>query len=110
MCTAVEQIDNVAVVVIHGTQLDSSNAPQFQREIDPILKSSSRVVFDLSNLRFVDNSGLGFMLTALEELNSRGGQLKLSGMTKTVRIPFESVRLHRLFDIFPTKEEAIKAF
>jgi len=67
-------------------------------------------VLDLSRLRFVDSSGLGALLSCLRQLTGRGGDLRLSGMSKPVRALFELVRMHRIFDIYPTKEEAIKAF
>jgi len=36
--------------------------------------------------------------------------LKLCGMSKPVRAVFELVRMHRVFDIVATREEAVRAF
>ena len=80
-------------------------------ERQPIfLKVSNKVIFDLSQLLFVDSSGLGAFLSALRTLNTQGGDLKLCGMTKQVRVLFELVRMHRIFEIFNTQEEALRAF
>ena len=68
------------------------------------------MVFDLSKLRFVDSSGLGAFLSCLRKLNAKGGDLKLCGMSKQVRAVFELVRMHRIFDIYGTREEAVRAF
>jgi anti-sigma B factor antagonist len=65
---------------------------------------------DLSHLRFVDSSGLGAMLSCLRQLNATGGDLKLCGMSKAVRAVFELVRMHRIFDIYDTRELAVSAF
>jgi anti-sigma B factor antagonist len=43
-------------------------------------------------------------------VNAKGGDLKLCGMSKQVRGVFELVRLHRIFDILGTTEEAVRAF
>jgi anti-sigma B factor antagonist len=67
-------------------------------------------VIDLSRLRFVDSSGLGAFISCLRKLNAKGGDLKLCGMSKQVRAVFELVRMHRIFDIFGTREEALRAF
>jgi anti-sigma B factor antagonist len=67
------------------------------------------VVFDLRELRFVDSSGLGAILSCLRQLNAKGGDLKLCEMTKPVRALFELVRMHKIFDIYVTKEQALRA-
>ena len=41
---------------------------------------------------------------------AKGGDLKLCAMSKQVRAVFELVRMHRIFEIYPTKEEAVRAF
>jgi anti-sigma B factor antagonist len=105
-----EKIGDVTVVILPGEQLDASNAKEFKRDIAPLLEPRSKVIFDLGELRFVDSSGLGAFLSSLRQLNSTGGELKLCGMTKPVRALFELVRMHKIFDICSTREEAIRAF
>ncbi len=110
MEVTVEKIDNVTVIALPGESLDASNAKEFKRDIMPALEGQSRVIFDMGRLKFVDSSGLGAILSCLRQLNSNGGDLKLSGMLKPVRALFELVRMHRIFDIYNTSEEAIAAF
>jgi anti-sigma B factor antagonist len=74
-----------------------------------VLEPCSKVVFDLRQLRFVDSSGLGAILSCLRQLNAKGGDLKLCEMTKPVRALFELVRMHKIFDIYVTKEQALRA-
>ena len=100
-----EKIGDVTVVVLPGEQLDASNAKEFKRDIAPLLEPRGKVVFDLAELRFVDSSGLGAFLSFLRQLNAKGGDLKLCGMTKPVRALFELVRMHKIFDICGTKDE-----
>ena len=51
-----------------------------------------------------DPSRLAYWL--LKNLNTRGGDLKLCGIRKSVRMLFEVVRMDRLFEIFDTSEDA----
>jgi anti-sigma B factor antagonist len=106
----VEQLDGVAVAAIPVDELDAGNAPEFKRDMAPVLQANTKVVLDLSRLRFVDSSGLGAILSCLRQLSARNGDLKLCGMTKQVRTAFELVRMHRIFDVTGTKEEAVQAF
>ncbi len=110
MTQVVEKTGDVAIVVLSGETLDASNEKDFTRDIRPVLESNPKVVFDMGRLRFVDSSGLKAILSSLRELNQAGGDLKLCAMTKPVRTLFELVRLHRVFDIYNTREEAVRAF
>src|SRR5215471_15298653 len=105
-----EHSGDVLVVVLAGAQLDASTAAEFKSDIAPVLEAYSQVVFDLSQLAFVDSSGLGALLSCLRQMHAKGGDLKLCGMLPPVRALFELVRMHRLFYIFDTQEAAICAF
>ena len=91
-------------------ELDAGNAPKFKRDFVPVLEANSKVVFDVSQLRFVDSSGLGAILSCLRQLNAKGGDLKLCGLSPLVRAPFALVRMHTILKIYSTKDEAIRAF
>ncbi|MCI0467287.1 MAG: STAS domain-containing protein [Beijerinckiaceae bacterium] len=104
------EIDGVAVVLLPGKDLDAASTAEFKSTIAPVLKAHSRVVFDLSQIRFIDSSGLGAFLSCLRQLSTKGGELKLCGMSKQVYQTFELVRMHRIFDIYNTMSEAVQAF
>ena len=103
-----EKVGDVTIVVLPGEQLDAGNAKEFKRDIAAVLEPCRKVVFDLRELRFVDSSGLGAILSCLRQLNARGGDLKLCEMTKPVRALFELVRMHKIFDIYVSKEDALR--
>lgn len=106
----VEQSGDITIIALHGEQLDASNAEEFKRDIAPLLEDKTKVVFDMTALEFMDSAGLGAMLSCLRRLNSAGGDLKLFGMSKAVRAVVQITRMHRIFDIFDTKEDALQAF
>jgi anti-sigma B factor antagonist len=111
MQAIVERVDDVTVVVLPGVSLDASNAKEFKQGMTPLLNTqSSKVVFDLQQVQFVDSSGLGGLLSCLRQLTAVGGELKLCGMAKPVRDLFALVRMDRIFDIFSTQADAIGAF
>ena len=55
-----------------------------------MLQANTKLVLDLSRLRFVDSSGLGAMLSCLRQLSAKNGDLKLCGMSKQVRAAFRT--------------------
>jgi anti-sigma B factor antagonist len=105
-----ENAKEVAVVLIPGTTLDASNTKKFKSDVAPLATAGARVIFDLSNLKFVDSSGLGAMLSSLRQINGVGGDLKLCAMSKPVRALIELVRMHRVFEIYNTRQEALLSF
>lgn len=104
--------DGVLVVTLEADHLDAKDSPTFKQKILDLLATEDvdRVVFDLHRLKFIDSSGLGSFLAILKALHSKGGELKLSGMTKTVRTVFELVCMHKIFEIFNSSEEALRSF
>jgi anti-sigma B factor antagonist len=104
------KFDGVGVASVPVDELDASNSGEFKREIAPVLQANTKLVLDLSQFRFVDSSGLGAMLSCLRQLTAKGGDLKLCGMSKQVRALFELVRMHRIFDIYGNREDAVNAF
>jgi anti-sigma B factor antagonist len=108
MPVEIEHIGDVVVVALAGKSLDASNVKEFKQEITPILASKAKVVF-MSQLQFVDSSGLGSLLSCLRQLQAGGGELKLCGLAQPVPTLFTLVRMNRIFDIFPTKAAAVSA-
>lgn len=106
----IEEIGDITIITLEGKALDAASSKTFRAEIGPVLANRKKVVFDLGELDFVDSSGLGALLSSLRQLNGQGGDLKLCNLTKGVRALVELVRMHRVFDIFNSREEAVAAF
>jgi len=98
---------NGVIISITSDALDASNAKFFKESIQPILSANHVVLIDMSTLNFLDSSGLGALLTCLRAMNNKEGQLELFAMTKPVQALFELVRMHRIFNIYNSQEEAL---
>ncbi len=110
MDVRVDQTNDVAIVPVPVAELDAANSAEFKRDMAPVLEAQSKVVLDLTKLRFIDSSGLGAFISCLRKLNEKHGDLKLCGMSTQVRAVFELVRMHRIFEIFNSREDAIKSY
>ena len=103
-------VNQTLIIELQDKTLDAHTSRIFRGEVEQRLDSHRRVVLDLSKLTFIDSSGLGALLSCLRQVSSSGGDLKLCSLSTPVRSVFQLVRMHRLFDIHNTKEEAIRAF
>jgi anti-sigma B factor antagonist len=104
-----EQLDGAILGHLRVEALDASNVKEFKTKAATLMAPGNKVIFELSDLRFIDSSGLGALLSCLRQLNATGGSLKLCSLAKPVRALFELVRMHRVFEIFNTEEEAIRS-
>jgi len=105
-----EKIGDVTIVELVTDVLDANNAREFKTGISPILEKNRNVIFDMSQVGFLDSSGCGTILSSLRQLSSAGGDLKMFGVQKQVLTLFELIRMHRIIEIFNAKEEAVKSF
>lgn len=100
----------VLVIQIQEDNLDASNVREFREEVQKLIRDNSRVVLDMSRLKFVDSSGLGALIACLRETNGRKGDFRLSELSRSVMALFELMRMHRVFSIHDTVEGAVKSF
>lgn len=108
--TVATEANDVLVIEMHEKQLDASNVREFRDAVQAMVRSSSRVVLDMSGVTFVDSSGLGALISCLRVLNARRGDLRLCAMNKSVRALFELMRMHRVFNIHETRADAVRSF
>ena len=87
--------------------IDLSRAPAFRVEIAKCMKDNSSAVFmDLSQVPYMDSSGVATLVEALQMTNRSGVKLALYGMQERVRSIFEIARLDTVFKITETFEQA----
>lgn len=106
----VDLIEGVAFVRQSESHLDLGNNRRFVEAMKPIIDVHLKIAFDMSDILFVDSSGLGSIMLCSRRVKSAGGHLKLCGLTDSVSAIFELVRMNRVFDIHDNREAVLKSF
>ena len=101
---------DVIVVYLKGQALDASNVQRFRSETTSLFDDGKNFVFIFQDLKFVDSSGIGALLSCLRRAHAAGGDVKLAELQPGVKQLFELVRMNRLFEIFETLEDARESF
>ncbi len=100
-------VGSVEIVAFTGV-LDAAATPAARREIKDVLDSGQvRLVVDLSDVRFIDSSGLSILVTALKAARAAGGDVVLLKPPPVVRTLLELTRLHRVLEIFEDEPAAV---
>lgn len=104
--------NNRPVVVMQVPEhLNRSEVPAFSQELEPLLESHRpRIVLDCSHVRGFDSTGIEMLLNCLEEAMKRDGDLKLADVSKEAQVILELMRVDRVFEMFPTCEEAVRSY
>lgn len=96
------------VISLKEERLDAHNSGELKDRFLRFLEEGERrLVVDLSEVSFIDSSGLGALLSGYKNATQRGGTLILAGPQPRVRAMFELTRLNRVFDIYPRLQEAL---
>lgn len=106
-----EEQGNIVLVQVKEERLDAHNADELKQELGSLFEAGKTgVVVDLKEVRFIDSSGLGALVSGFKNASARQAELKLSGMQSQVKSMFELTRLHRVFDIYTTMDDALASF
>jgi anti-sigma B factor antagonist len=101
-----ENDGDVVVVYLKGQALDASNVQRFRTETTPLFDDAKNFIFIFQDLKFVDSSGIGALLSCLRRAHAAGGDVRLAELQPGVKQLFELVRMNRLFEIFETFADA----
>lgn len=99
------------IVIQVPERLHAAEVAEFMQELGPLFESNRpRIVFDCSQVRSVDSTGVELLLHCLEEALKRDGDLKLAALSPQADVFLEIMRVARVFEAFRTSEEAVRSF
>ena len=111
MILKIEEKAEVVLIEIKEERLDAHNSGELKAEMLKLFdEGKNNIVINLAEVRFVDSSGLGSLVSGFKNASARNGNLKLCGLQPQVKSMFELTRLHRVFDIFSTVDDALQSY
>jgi len=103
-------VDGVSILRFKSERLDAHNSEVLKVKIKELFEGGAKnVLVDLAEVRFIDSSGLGALVSGFKNAVAYKGALALSGFQDQVRSMFELTRLNRVFDIYASEQEALAA-
>ena len=105
------KVENVYIIELSGKIMGGAESEDFRDLLyRAINEDIVNVVVDLSNSDWMNSSGLGMLISGLTTMRSGGGDLRLVGLTDSLRRPLEVTRLDGVFQTYDSLDDAIKSF
>jgi len=103
-----EKINGYTVLFINEERIDAHNSGELKEAVLHLIEQGEiNIVVQLEQVRFIDSSGLGALLSGFKNAAAKSGKLALANMQQQVLSMFELTRLNRVFDIFADLKEAL---
>jgi anti-anti-sigma factor len=99
-----------AMVVSAGGEVTFSNVAEFERKLERAFGEGARdLVIDLTEVTFIDSSGLSALLTASSRARERGGAVALVLAQGEPPSIFRFRGVDRLLSLYTSREDAMDA-
>lgn len=82
-------------------EIDDCNVQKLRNQLDHIIERymPKRVIFDFSNVTFMDSSGIGLVIGRYKFTNMLGGKFELANLTQSVRKIFDMSGILKLIPV-----------
>ena len=92
--------DDGTVVVDVAGEIDALTVPELWEVLEGLIDGGERkLMIDLSRVGFIDSTGIGVMIRAMNALKDHGGKLALRGPSPMTYQVFETVGLTKVLTI-----------
>lgn len=104
---ATEDQQGFKLVRVRG-EVDLSWSQRLRKTILDALATTRPVAVDLSQVTYIDSSGIAALVEGFQNARGKGQRFNLVAVSKPVHAVLELARLDRVFPIFASLDEAVK--
>ena len=98
-----------ASVVAFTGEVDLESSPAAREVLLKCLESTSKVIVDLSEVSYIDSSGVASLVEALQAAKKNGSQFSLAAASEPTRRVLELARLDKVFTMYDSVDEGLNA-
>ena len=101
----------MTILDLKGRLRVGGNTVALHRSIRSLIQEKKTlIVLDLGGVTFIDSCGLGELVASQVSVENKGGEIKLAGLTESLRELFTVTRLLAVFDTYENEADAIESF
>ena len=104
-----EKTNGYSVLFIAEERIDAHNSGELKEYILHLIEQGDhQIIVVLKQVRFIDSSGLGALLSGYKNAAAKSGKLVLVNLQAQVFSMFELTRLNRVFEIYSDLTEVFE--
>ena len=97
-----------ATVVVLSGEVDMHQSPALHAALVDVANGRpKRLVLNMTDVGYMDSSGVGTLVELLRRVNGYKGKLALVNLSQRVKSVFEITKLDKFFSIYATEEQAL---
>ncbi len=105
------QVGDVTVIDAEGKITLGEGSSMFREAIrDLAAKGSKKLLLNLSEVTYIDSSGIGELVSGFTTVTNHGGALKLLKLTKRVKDLLQITKLYTVFEVHEEEASAVRSF
>jgi anti-sigma B factor antagonist len=111
MKVKIEEKYLAAIIELKGSLIGGENAKLFRDKLYTLITESKKnVVVDMTDVKYVNSTGIGILISGYTTLKNAGGDLKLAHISDKVQGVLNITKLNQIFNIYNNVDEAVKSF
>ena len=104
------EVYGTTVLDVGGEYYGGKETDALDRAIaNEIALGNLRIVLNLSQCRMMNSTAFGVLIGAHKVVEAMGGMITLCGAERRMKRLLAVLRVHELFDHYPTEDEALEA-
>jgi len=105
------QVGDVTVLDLAGRiTLGEGSSTMRDALKDVLSRGHNKILLNLSEVSYIDSSGIGELVSAFTTVTNQGGQLKLLGLNKRVKDLLQITKLYTVFEVFDEESTAMRSY
>ncbi len=105
------EVDGITILNVSGEMYGGEDNMKIVEVLSELADQNKLdAIINLSKVKWISSQGLGILVSARSRYSKKGGMLKLCSPNDRIIGILQVTRLNLIFDVFDTKEEAIKSF
>ena len=104
------EVGDVTIFDLNEKLTIGDSASEFNNKIDQSIRDGkANIILNMAEVRSIDSTGCGELISAYTHIRDKGGKLKLLKLQPRIKEHLKILKLLTIFELFDTEEEAVKS-
>ncbi|MGC1240040.1 MAG: STAS domain-containing protein [Chryseosolibacter sp.] len=100
---------NTLILRLSGDLIGEDNGANILDKVNNAIQDQVRIcIIDISQLRYINSSGIGVLITILTKFRNKGGEVYLMKPSETVQKLLVITKLNAIFQVIKNEDEVLK--